>query len=159
MITWPEPDSRASPHRKSKRFGRIGPARIRQTMPEEVPDNTDAEPTVPKAAIDERLKRYVNWALFTGAAVYSTFHAGFVIWNTIRGTDRLINEVYDHFAAIVGLPFAGFAALALVLLLESRSDQPIEFKAVGFEFKGASGPIVLWALCFLAITGCMKLVW
>jgi cation transporter-like permease len=113
----------------------------------------------PRTAIDERLKRYVNWALFAGAALYSAFHAGFVIWHTVRGTDQLTKVVYDHFAAIVGLPFAGFAALALVLLLESRSDQPIEFKALGFEFKGASGPIVLWVLCFLAITGCLKLMW
>jgi hypothetical protein len=113
----------------------------------------------PRAAIDKRLKRLVNWALFVGAALYSAFHAGFVIWNTLRGTERLITVVYDHFAAIVALPFAGYGALALVLLLESRSDQPLEFMGLGFEFKGASGPIVLWVLCFLAITGCMKLMW
>ena len=76
-----------------------------------------------------------------------------------RGTDQLFQILYAHFLAIVGLPFVGFASLALVLLLESRSDQPLEFKALGFEFKGASGPIVLWVLCFIAITGCLKLVW
>jgi hypothetical protein len=113
----------------------------------------------PAFTADQKLKRLVNWVFFVGAALFSAFHAGFVILNTLRGDDRLIKVVYDHFAAIVGLPFAGFAALGLVLLLESRSDQPLEFKAIGFEFKGASGPIVLWALCFLAIVISIKLMW
>jgi len=113
----------------------------------------------PKTASDQRLKRYVNWAFFVGAAVFSAFHAGFVIWNTVRGNDQLIKTVYEHFGAIVGLPFAGFAALGLVLFLESRSEQPIEFRGVGFEFKGASGPIVLWVLCFLAIVVGLKVMW
>jgi hypothetical protein len=131
------------------------------SVPYMTEENSPADTSQPaaKSATDQRLKRYVNWAFFVGAAVYSTFHAGFVIWNTLRGSDELIKMVYDHFAAIVGLPFAGFAALGLVLLLESRSEQPIEFRAVGFEFKGASGPIVLWVLCFLAIVACLKVMW
>jgi hypothetical protein len=113
----------------------------------------------PKDRGSRSLKRAVNWAFFAAAALYSAFHAGFVIWNTMKGTDQLIRIVYDHFAAIVALPFAGYAALGLVLLLESRSDQPMEFKALGFEFKGSSGPVVLWVLCFLAVVVCMKLLW
>jgi hypothetical protein len=108
---------------------------------------------------DPRLKRYVNWTLFAGAAIYGAFHTGFVIWHVVRDTERLRSLVYDHYAALVGLPFAGFGALCLVLLLESRSDQPIEFKVVSLEFKGASGPIVLWMLCFFSIALAMKLTW
>jgi hypothetical protein len=59
----------------------------------------------------------------------------------------------------LSLPFAGFAALGLVLLLESRSEQPIEFSGLGFQFKGASGPIVLWIMCYLAMALCIKLLW
>src|SRR5262245_44570500 len=112
-----------------------------------------------RSALDRRLRLSVNWALFVSVALFSCFHAGFVIWNTIRGSERLMTTVYDHFPAIVGLRFIGFAALALVLLLESRSDQPIEFKAIGFEFKGASAPIVLWVLCFVAIAVCLRFMW
>jgi hypothetical protein len=117
------------------------------------------EPRTQVASVDARLKRFINWTLFVGAAVFSCFHAGFVVWNAVVGNDQLTKIVYGHFLAIVGMPFVGFAALALVLLLESRSDLPIEFKALGFEFKGASGPIVLWVLCFVAIAGCLRMVW
>jgi hypothetical protein len=66
--------------------------------------------------------------------------------------------VQQHFLAIVGLPFAALAALCLVIVLELQSG-PIRMKGLGFEFEGASGPIVLWIFCFLAITFAIKLVW
>lgn len=123
------------------------------------PESGASATSRPPETDSSKMKRYINRAFFIGAAVYSAFHAGFVIWNTARGNDRIINMVYEHFAAIVGLPFVGFAALGLVLLLESRSDEPIEFNALGFVFKGASGPIVLWVLCFLAIVVSLKALW
>ena len=64
----------------------------------------------------------------------------------------------DHFAATVGLPSAALVALCIVVFLES-STGPIEFDGLGFKFKGASGPIVLWAFCFLTIAGAIKLLW
>jgi hypothetical protein len=39
----------------------------------------------------------------------------------------------------------------LVLLLDWRSSDPIEVKALEFDFKGPAAPIVLSVLCFLAI--------
>jgi hypothetical protein len=44
------------------------------------------------------------------------------------------------------------------MFLEQTSG-PIEFEGLGFKFKGASGPVVLWVFCFLAIAGAIKLVW
>ena len=109
---------------------------------------------------NKALKTYVNWAFFIAAAVFSCFNAGFVITQTYLGTPAFMQIVYEHFTAIVALPFAGFASLGLVLLLESRSSQPLEFKIPGgFEFKGASGPIILWILCFITVTICIKFLW
>jgi hypothetical protein len=51
--------------------------------------------------------------------------------------------------AVLGVPWAGGAALVVVLLLGSSFGKT-EFKVLGFEFKGASGPTVMWLLCFLA---------
>lgn len=51
--------------------------------------------------------------------------------------------------AVLGVPWAGGAALVVVLLLGSSFGKT-EFKILGFEFKGASGPTVMWLLCFLA---------
>jgi len=115
--------------------------------------------STPTAGSLLKLRRYVDWAFFIAAVLYCLFHAGFVIWNTINREQRLMDMVYEHYAAIVGLPFVGYAALAIVLLLEARSGEPVEFSVPGFSFKGASGPIVLWVVCFMAISVCFKLLW
>ena len=65
-------------------------------------------------------------------------------------TGELSKIMLAHFPAIVGLPFAALLALVIVLFLESRSGN-LEFEAIGLKFRGASGPIVLWVLAFLAI--------
>jgi len=64
----------------------------------------------------------------------------------------------NHFAAVVGLPMAAIFALWVVTILRSKSG-PIEFDAFGFRLRGASGPVVLWVLCFLAISFAIKLLW
>ena len=63
-----------------------------------------------------------------------------------------------HFAAIVGLPGAAVAALFIVLMLE-QTHGIIEFEGLGFKFHGASGPVVLWVFCYLAIVASLKLLW
>ena len=64
----------------------------------------------------------------------------------------------NHFAATVGLPSAALASLCLVMFLEQASG-PIEFEGLGFKFKGASGPVVLWGFCFLIMVGAIRLDW
>ena len=106
-----------------------------------------------------RFKAAVNWLVLLFGGFYLCFHVGFVVWNAVQNKDWLLKIVQDHFAALVGLPFVAFAAVCLVLFLEARSEKEIEFSAVGFSFKGASAPIILWALCFLVISVCFKLLW
>ncbi|UOZ07119.1 hypothetical protein [Amycolatopsis sp. WQ 127309] len=67
--------------------------------------------------------------------------------------------VTDHFPAIVGLPSAALASFLIIAAFEARFDK-IKMK-VGqlVEFSGASGPIVLWVLCFCAMAAGIKLVW
>jgi hypothetical protein len=104
-------------------------------------------------------KNTVNSLVLIFGGLYFCFHVGFVIWHAVNNQVWLLDQVRNHYAALIGLPFAAYAAVCLVLFLESRYDDPIEFKALGFEFKGASGPIVLWVICFLVISICMKLLW
>jgi len=40
-----------------------------------------------------------------------------------------------------------------------QTDGPIEFNGLGFEFKGASGQVAMWVVCFLAIAGAIKFLW
>ncbi|HHG3620482.1 TPA: hypothetical protein ACPV0G_000754 [Vibrio parahaemolyticus] len=55
----------------------------------------------------------------------------------------------------VGLPISGVIALALVLALEQKAEN-IKFKAIGFEFEGAAGQIILWVITFLAMVLAIK---
>ncbi|MCW5204046.1 hypothetical protein VU12_14045, partial [Desulfobulbus sp. US4] len=69
-----------------------------------------------------------------------------------------IDMVFQHFSATVGLAFATITSLCLILLLR-YSAGPIEFEGLGFKFKGASGPIVLWIFCYLVMVSSIKLLW
>ena len=64
----------------------------------------------------------------------------------------------EHFAATVGLPLAAIAAFVIVVLLQ-QGEAPLEFEGLGFKFKGSSGQILLWVVCFLAISGAIKFLW
>jgi hypothetical protein len=58
----------------------------------------------------------------------------------------------------IGLPCAAMGALILVLILRTVAGN-IELKILGLEFKGASGPIIMWILCFLAMTLAINKTW
>lgn len=71
---------------------------------------------------------------------------------------HLYEVALEHVPATIGLPSAALAALCLVIALENTSG-PIEFEGLGFRFKGAPGPLILGASCFLVITAAIKAVW
>ncbi len=60
--------------------------------------------------------------------------------------------------AIAYVTFSSSLALLLVLLLNYTLG-PIEFNGLGFSFKGASGPVILWVLCFLAIIAGLSIIY
>ena len=64
----------------------------------------------------------------------------------------------EHAQAVIGIPWAGGAAFIVVLVLRT-SFGPINFKILGTEFKGASGPIVMWVFCFLVEVSAIKVLW
>jgi hypothetical protein len=112
---------------------------------------------MPEAQIS-RLKQISQWAAVLGTCIFTI--AALIEISSIAVSERdLIGSLLrDHIRAIVGLPMAAAVAFCLVTILEATSGN-IEFKALGFEFKGASGPIVLWVLSFLAIVGALRILW
>ncbi len=70
----------------------------------------------------------------------------------------IIGIIQGHFAAIIGLPFVALLSFSIVGILE-LSFGAIEFEGLGFKFKGASGPIILWVLCFLVVSMAIKILW
>ena len=103
------------------------------------------------------LRIAARWSIFFAAALYGVTFFAFSIYGMIR--EEWVEElVKQHFAATIGLPSAALAALLLVTILEINAGK-IEFKAYGLEFKGASGPIVMWVFCFLAIALAIRWLW
>ena len=82
----------------------------------------------------------------------------FLLLKSIATEAFWVEIIINHLPAVIGLPMAAIAALFLVLVLETTLGR-IEFEVPGFKFRGASGPIVLWVLCFLAIAVAIKLLY
>ena len=83
----------------------------------------------------------------------------FFLARDIANAEPWMMEVFrTHPGAVLGLPMAALAALCIVLFLEAKSGQ-IEFEGFGFKFRGASGEIILWVICFLAIVAAIKSLW
>lgn len=71
---------------------------------------------------------------------------------------QFVDLFKKNFIVIFGLPLGALLALFIVVFLEYTRG-PIEFEGLGFKFKGGSGPIVLWVLCYLAITLSFSVLW
>jgi len=113
----------------------------------------------PQADKDHRrLKMVTFWMVIAGTGLASAAFLVSTLQLLLFERDIALDIITQHFAATVGLPFAAIAALVLVIVLEASSG-PVEFEALGFRFKGASGQVVLWIAVFLAITLAIKLLW
>jgi hypothetical protein len=64
----------------------------------------------------------------------------------------------NHFPVTVGLPLAALFSFVIVALFRTTEGK-IKFQFVGFKFEGASGPIIMWAICFLAIVAGISALW
>jgi len=111
-----------------------------------------------------RLRHIAGWLILGATVIYGGAFVVlgiFVMWQAATGKPGegwLIAIIQAHFAATVGLPAGALIAMAVVQFLEFSSG-PIEFEGLGFKFRGASGPVVLWMMCFLAVAAAIRLVW
>jgi hypothetical protein len=63
-------------------------------------------------------------------------------------TSQSPNDIATNPITVV---FVSFFLATFVVLFLRYSAGPIEFEGLSFRFKGASGPVVLWALVFIVI--------
>lgn len=106
---------------------------------------------------DIKVRSVAQWLVLMAGIV---FGGAFILGGAVAilGDPSIYNVALDHFAATIGLPSAALAALWIVMFLESTTGR-IEFEGLGFRFNGASGPIVLWVVCFLAIVAGIRIAW
>lgn len=67
--------------------------------------------------------------------------------------------VTSHAAAFIGIPWSGGASFSVVLVCRASFGNVKFAAAKWLTFDGASGPIVLWVLCFLAHVMGIYMLW
>jgi hypothetical protein len=74
----------------------------------------------------------------------------FTIWVLVLLSQKnLLYEVAcKHFLFIVGMPVCCMVSLIILGVFRATSG-PLQFKALGMEFQGAAGQVVLWVFVFL----------
>lgn len=106
----------------------------------------------------DKLKKFSGWTVFLLVIVFTVIFLSACIIYGFKNPDFYLDIAKSHFVAVVGLPLSAIAALCLVQILQITSGD-IEFKVLGFEFKGASGQVILWVIVFLAIVLGIRIVW
>ncbi len=119
-----------------------------------------AEQDLSTSSDRERLafRRVIAVLALVGIAVVAGTFLLFVARDIANAEPWMMEVFRAHSAAVLGLPSGALAALCIVLFLEAKSGR-IEFEGFGFKFRGASGEIILWVICFLAIVTSIKLLW
>jgi hypothetical protein len=104
------------------------------------------------------LRTFATWA----ATLLMTFVSVVGVWLLVRAfftNGELYTKLLsDHVRAVVGVPMSAASAFCVLLVLEARGGA-IEFEALGFRFRGASGPAVIWIFAFLVFAGVIRLLW
>lgn len=91
--------------------------------------------------------------------LFLTFTMGYVFFVLLPRHPELLEKVLQgHFPALTGIPLSAISATIVIACFRTALGE-IEFKAFGFEFKGASGPATLWVVCFLALVVGIRLLW
>jgi hypothetical protein len=97
-----------------------------------------------------------------GTSLLAAYFFGFLSYHSLRPTTSsgswVISVLEKQFAATIAVPLSAIASVCIILLLKATAG-PIEFEGLGFKFQGASGPIVLWVLCFLSMILAVQLLW
>jgi hypothetical protein len=103
------------------------------------------------------VEKGARWIAVTAALIVAVVLIA-LLWSVVRNFNEWPETLRDHFATILGLPIAMSVAYVIVFFLR-QADGPIEFEGLSFKFKGASGQVAMWVLCFLAIVGAIRLCW
>ena len=123
---------------------------------------TERQPEPLEDEHQRKFRRIFTWVFFFGIlgmciiTLYFGIKAAFLSYHGI--SPQLAAFFEAHFPVTIGLPLAAVISLLLILVLRETAGK-LEFEALGFKFRGASGPVVLWVLCYLAITLSIKLLW
>src|SRR5271168_850455 len=101
------------------------------------------------------VKLLVAWTLIGATILWWVCFIATWEWGTYNIWTKLY---FEHLPVTMGIPSAGVGAIIICALFRS-SEGAIKFRGLGFTFEGASGPIVMWFICFLALTVSIRFLW
>jgi len=104
------------------------------------------------------LRRIAQWAVVLGTAGAAGVASIVGAYLGLSDKEFVHTLIHEHVRAIVGLPMAAASAFCVVVTLEATSGK-IEFQVLEVKFKGASGPVILWVLCFLVFVLSLRVLW
>jgi hypothetical protein len=131
---------------------------VTQPVTDEQQERQAARQEPRESAHEERFRRIFSWVVLIATTVWGTFAAVHIGYYSLQPDSLYLRMLEQHFAALVGVPMAALIAMCVVILLRF-SGGPMRFKALGVEFQGATGQVVFWIFCFLAIITALKLLW
>jgi hypothetical protein len=106
--------------------------------------------------MDADPKKVMTWVVIVVVPVVAAgFVAGLLQFIDV-GTFLAI--IKNHFAVTIGLPMASLLSTFIVVALK-HSGGPMRFEGLGFKFEGSSCEVILWVMCFLAISCSIRLLW
>jgi hypothetical protein len=106
---------------------------------------------------EDKLRKFVSPVALIATGLFTSVFFTATIW---RGVHHQFDDVFhNHLPTVIGLPGAAVASLCLVIVLRSVTGD-IKF-TIGrlASFEGASGPIIMWILCFLSMTFAIHYTW
>ncbi len=111
---------------------------------------------------EEPIRNRITWVAVIGTTAWTGYFFAFLVYQSLFGTSSsdnwFLQMLQNHPAATIGVGISAISAFCLVAVLEV-SRGPIEFEVLGFKFRGASGPVILWVLCFLGMIFGVWLLW
>ena len=114
--------------------------------------------TEDKGETNQRVRLVARWIVIFATTTWGIFAGCFLAYHSLTGDRFVVDLTKAQFGAMILVPMAALAALCIVTILEWTAGD-IKFKGLSFEFEGASGPIVLWVFCFLAIVAALRFFW
>ena len=103
-------------------------------------------------------RRVAARLLVAGIFVLGTLAFVLIIYMARKQPDFYAISV-RHFLVVVGLPLAALASIFVVLLFRVVAGGQISVSLLGLKFEGASGPVIMWVICFLAIVLAFNTLW
>jgi hypothetical protein len=106
----------------------------------------------------DSLRKTASWTFIIFSSLMTLIIAFLLIKGASKFPDFFVIAI-RHFPTVVGLPLAAVASLFIVISLKIVSGDKLNFKIFGLQFEGVSGPVILWVLCFLAMTLAINTTW